>query len=153
MLSWLFHLSFNKMSLPPPCYLNTCKDLCICLSLVLFLAHICSCFDLNSLLSGASFFCLLTARFLTFVRSLLSSKSIIFLLVVSSWTTSLDVLSARRRQLSRKPLLSCAISFTQLLTSKPTLWESYKGCNSLPIFSLHFFHIFLMPWSFPKNCK
>lgn len=118
-LSLLFHLSFNKMSLPPPWYLSTCKDLCIYLFLVLlFLVHICSCFDLNSLSSGASFFYVsLLPDLLTAVRSLLSGRSIIFLLVVNAWTPSLDVLPARRRQLSRKPLLSCATSFTQLLTS------------------------------------
>lgn len=119
-LSLLFHLSFNKMSLPPPWYLSTCKDLCIYLFLVLlFLVHICSCFDLNSLSSGASFFYVsLLPDLLTAVRSLLSGRSIIFLLVVNAWTPSLDVLPARRRQLCRKPLLSCATSFTQLLTSK-----------------------------------
>lgn len=109
-LSLLFHLSFNKMSLPPPWYLSACKDLCIYLfRVVLFLVHICSCFDLNSLSSGASFFCVsLLPDLLTAVRSLLSSRSIIFLLVVNAWTPSLDMLPARRKRRSSSPGSPCS---------------------------------------------
>ena len=141
-LSLLFHLSFIRMSLPPPWYLSTWKDLCIYLFLVfLFLVHICSCFDLDSLSSGASFFYVfLLPDLLTAVRCLLSSRSIIFLLVANAWTPSLE----REVALQEAPAQLCHLLHSTPYFQTLLVWVSYKGCNLLSIFSLHSLYIFLI---------
>lgn len=118
-LSLLFHLPFNKMSPPPPQHLSTCKDLCINLFLVLlFLVHICSCFDLNSLSFRASFF---SVSLLPDLLSAVRPHSLLQIHNRSVWgrclVPSLDVLPTRRRQLPGKPLLSCSSSLARLLPS------------------------------------
>lgn len=118
-LSLLFHLPFNKMSPPSPQHLSTCKDLCINLFLVLlFLEHICSCFDLNSLSFRASFFYVsLLPDLLSAVRPHSLSQIHNHSVCGRCLAPSLDVLPTRRRQLSREPLLSCSTSLARRLPS------------------------------------